>query len=143
MKLEYMQKALELAEFSRQDVPIAAVMVQNDKIISQAVNTREKEQQAINHAEILAIIRANKRLQNWRLNGCELYVTLEPCPMCASAIIQARISKVYFGAYDLINGAFGSKCDMKKIMNSNIEVKGGILEDECTKLIKNYFERIR
>ena len=116
MKLEYMQKALELAEFSRQDVPIAAVMVQNDKIISQAVNTREKEQQAINHAEILAIIRANKRLQNWRLNGCELYVTLEPCPMCASAIIQARISKVYFG---------------------------GILEDECTKLIKNYFERIR
>ena len=143
MKLEYMQKALELAEFSRQDVPIAAVMVQNDKIISQAVNTREKEQQAINHAEILAIIRANKRLQNWRLNDCELYVTLEPCPMCASAIIQARISKVYFGAYDLINGAFGSKCDMKKIMNSNIEVKGGILEDECTKLIKNYFERIR
>ena len=72
-----------------------------------------------------------------------MYVTLEPCPMCASAILQSRISKLYFGASDLLNGAFGSKSDMRKIMNYELDVKGGILEDECAKILQEFFERLR
>ena len=138
-----MQEAIELANTSDKDIPIAAVIVKDGKIIASAVNEREKEQNAVNHAEIIAIQKANKKLNNWRLNDCEMYVTLEPCPMCASAILQARISKLYFGAYDMLNGAMGSKSDMRKIMNLDIEVKGGIMEDECTKLLHDYFGRLR
>ena len=138
-----MQKAIELAKTSGKDIPIGAVIVKDGEIIARAVNEREKEQNAVNHAEIVAIQKANKKLNNWRLNDCELYVTLEPCPMCASAILQARISKVYYGAYDMLNGAMGSKTDMCKIMNLDIDVKGGIMEDECSKLLHNYFERLR
>lgn len=141
--ITFMQKAIELAKISGQDIPVGAVIVRNGEIIASTVNTREKEQRTIAHAEILAIEEANKKLKNWRLNDCDLYVTLEPCPMCASAIIQARIKNVYFGAYDIINGAFGSKSDMTKIMNTNINVQGGILEEECIKLIKKYFEVVR
>ena len=138
-----MQEAIKLANTSDKDIPIAAIIVKNGEIIASAVNEREKEQNAVNHAEIIAIQKANKKLNNWRLNDCEMYVTLEPCPMCASAILQARISKLYFGAYDMLNGAMGSKSDMRKIMNLDIEVKGGIMEDECTKLLHDYFERLR
>ena len=138
-----MQEAIKIAQTSGIDIPIGAVIVKDGKIIARAVNEREKEQNAVNHAEIIAIQRANKELNNWRLNGCEMYVTLEPCPMCASAILQARISKLYFGSYDMLNGAMGSKTDMCKIMNLNIDVKGGIMEDECSKLLHNYFERLR
>ena len=141
--IEFMQEAIELAKTSDRDIPIGAVIVKDGKIIAKAVNEREKEQNAVNHAEIIAIQKANKELNNWRLNDCEMYVTLEPCPMCASAILQARISKLYFGAYDMLNGAMGSKSDMRKIMNLDIEVKGGIMEDECTKLLHDYFERLR
>lgn len=143
MNLKYMQKAINIAKTSGIDVPIGAVIVKNDEIIASCVNMREKTQQTIAHAEILAIEKANKILNNWRLRECEMYVTLEPCPMCASAIIQSRISSVYFGAYDLLNGALGSKIDMRNIMNYNINVKGGILEDECRELLKNYFEGLR
>lgn len=143
MKYEFMQKAVKLAEKSGSDIPIAAVIVKDNKIISMAVNERERKQNTILHAEIGAIQKANKKLKNWRLNDCEMYVTLEPCPMCASAILQARISKVYFGAYDLLNGAFGSKSDMRKIMGYDITVKGGIMEEECVKLLKDYFEGMR
>ncbi len=143
MNLEFMQEAIELAEKSANDIPVGAVIVKNGKIIAHAVNTKEKTQIAFYHAEIIAIEKANKFLKNWRLNGCEIYVTLEPCPMCASAIVQSRISKVYFGAYDLLNGAFGSKSDMRKIMGYDIPVFGGIMEDKCIKLLKNYFEGIR
>lgn len=144
MKFEYMQEALKIAKKSGNDIPVGAVIVRENKIIARAVNQREEEQNAIRHAEITAIEKACKKLKNWRLNNCEIYVTLEPCPMCASAIIQARISKVYFGCYDLLNGAFGSKSDMCTIMNyNNIEIKGGILEEECRNIIKNYFEKLR
>lgn len=144
MKLEYMEKAIEKAKQSGKDIPIAAVIVKDGKIISKAVNEREKRQNAVYHAEILAIKRACQKLNNWRLNDCEMYVTLEPCPMCASAILQARLKAVYYGSSDLLNGAFGSKSDMRKIMGyNNIEVKGGILEKECSELITNYFEKIR
>ncbi len=138
-----MRKAIEIAKNSQKDIPIGAVIVENDKIIASAVNEREKNQRTAAHAEMLAIEIANKKLKNWRLNNCDLYVTLEPCPMCASAIIQARIKNVYFGAYDFMNGAFGSKSDMKAIMQSDINIKGGILEDECSQIIKKYFGDIR
>ena len=117
MNIEFMKEAIKLAKNSDKDIPIGAVIVKDGKIISKAVNEREKKKDATAHAEIIAIRRANNKLKNWRLNGCEIYVTLEPCPMCASAIIQARIDKVYFGAYDVLNGAFGSKSDMAEIMN--------------------------
>ena len=141
--IEYMKKAIKIAKTSGGDIPIGAVIVKDGKVISKAVNQREKKQNAVNHAEIIAIQKANKKLKNWRLNDCEMYVTLEPCPMCASAILQARISKLYFGAYDMLNGAMGSKSDMRKIMNYDMEVKGGIMEDECAKLLHDYFERLR
>ena len=141
--IEYMKKAIKIAKTSGGDIPIGAVIVKDGKVIAKAVNKREKKQNAVNHAEIIAIQKANKKLKNWRLNNCEMYVTLEPCPMCASAILQARISKLYFGAYDMLNGAMGSKSDMRKIMNYDMEVKGGIMEDECAKLLHDYFERLR
>ncbi len=143
MKFEYMKQALIIAENSGIDIPVGAVIVKEDNIIAKAVNTREKEQQTVNHAEILAIMQANKLLNNYRLKDCEMYVTLEPCPMCASAIIQSKISKVYFGAYDILNGALGSNCDMRRIMNAKLTVMGGIMEDECKNLIKNYFAGLR
>lgn len=143
MNLDYMKVAIELAKTSGKDIPVAAVIVKDGKIIAKAVNERERKQNAVNHAEMVAIQLANKKLKNWRLNDCEMYVTLEPCPMCASAILQARISKLYFGAYDLLNGAMGSKTDMQKIMGYNIEAKGGILEKECVEILQNYFERLR
>ncbi len=143
MNLEYMKEAIKMAKKSGNDIPIGAIIVKSGKIISKANNEREKNQDVTSHAEILAIQRANKKLKNWRLNDCEMYVTLEPCPMCASAIIQSRIKKVYFGAYDLLNGALGSKSDMSKIMEYNLEYKGGILEEECSELLTKYFERLR
>lgn len=143
MNLNYMKKAIKIAKTSGKDIPVAAVIVKNGEIISKAVNKREKEQNVINHAEMIAIQKANKKLKNWRLNDCEMYVTLEPCPMCASAILQARISKLYFGAYDMLNGAMGSKSDMREIMGYPLEVKGGILEEECVKLLHDYFEGLR
>ena len=143
MNIDFMEKAIEIAKTSENDIPIGAIIVLEGQIIARAVNKREKENRAVAHAEILAIEEANKKLGSWRLNNCDLYVTLEPCPMCASAIIQARIKNVYFGAYDIVNGAFGSKSDMKKIMNSDINVKGGILEEESSNLLKKYFEGLR
>ena len=144
MKPELMLKAIEIAKNSDSDIPIGAVIVKDGEIISFAHNQREKDNIATYHAEILAIQRANEKLKNWRLNNCEMYVTLEPCPMCASAIIQARISKVYFGAYDSLNGALGSKCDMRQIMNyNNLDVIGGIEEENCTKILKEYFSELR
>ena len=143
MNIEYMKQAIKIAKTSGKDIPVGAIIVKNGEIISKAINQREKRQNAIYHAEILAIKRACRKLKNWRLNDCEIYVTLEPCPMCASAILQARIGKIYYGAYDFLNGAFGSKSDMREIMNYSAEVKGGIMEDECAKLLKDYFERMR
>ncbi len=143
MKLEFMEEAIKTAKKSGKDIPVGAVIVKNGEIISKAVNQREKRQNAIYHAEILAIRRACRKLKNWRLNDCEIYVTLEPCPMCASAILQARIGKIYYGAHDFLNGAMGSKSDMRKIMGYDAKVKGGIMEDACAKLLHDYFERLR
>ena len=143
MNLEHMKEAIKKAKLSGKDIPVGAVIVKNGEIIAKATNQREYRQNTIYHAEMVAIKRACRKLRNWRLNDCEIYVTLEPCPMCASAILQARISKIYFGAYDMLNGAFGSRCDMRNIMNYDAEVKGGIMEEDCGKLLKDYFEKMR
>ncbi len=143
MKHEFMLEAIKMAKKSGKDIPIGAVIVKDGKIISKAVNEREKRQNTIYHAEMLAIRRACKKLGNWRLNDCEMYVTIEPCPMCASAILQARLKSVYFGGFDMLNGAFGSKSNMSEIMGYPINIKGGIMEKECSEIITNYFEKLR
>ena len=143
MNLEYMKRAIILAKTVENDIPVGAVIVKDNEIISEGVNEREKRQKTTLHAEILAIERANEKLKNWRLNDCEMYVTLEPCPMCAGAIIQSKIKRLYYGAYDFLNGAMGSKIDITKITSAKIDVKGGIMEDECTRMLKDYFQKIR
>ena len=143
MKLELMQRAIELAKMSGNDIPVGALILKDGKVIAEACNEREKNNDTSAHAEIVAIRKAGKKLNNWRLNNCEMYVTLEPCPMCAAAIIQSRISRLYFGAYDIVNGAFGSKFDIRHFFDSSLLVEGGFMEDENTKLLKDYFKDLR
>ena len=143
MNSKFMQLAINKAKESGMDIPVGAVLVKNGEIISVATNQKEFSQDATLHAEMIVIKDASAKLQNWRLSECELYVTLEPCPMCAGAIIQSRISKVYFGSYDLLYGALGSKIDLRQVMNSSLEVKGGILQDECNNIMESYFKRLR
>jgi len=135
----YLKKAVKLAKQSGKDVPVGAIIVKDGKIIAQSFNKKEKENDVTAHAEILAIRDAEKILNNWHLDGCIMYVTLEPCPMCASAIINSRISEVYFGAYDNLYGALGSVIDMRNVFNSKLKVTGGIREEECSELLKNFW----
>lgn len=141
--MEFMQKAIDLAKNSGADVPVGAIVVKDGKIISSACNERELTNDVTAHAEIVAIRKACEKLGNWRLDGCDLYVTLEPCPMCAWAIIQSRISTVYFGAFDAICGAFGSALDLRNVSNSDINIYSGILEEECYNIIKEFWNEVR
>jgi tRNA(adenine34) deaminase len=138
-----MKFAIEAAQKSEKDIAVGAVIVKNGEIISSAHNKKELNKDVTEHAEIIAIREASIKLDKWRLDDCELYVTLEPCPMCAWAILQARIRNVYFGSYDTNYGALGSKLDLRKILNSNTKVYGGIMEDECNNLLKTYFQNMR
>ena len=140
---KYMQIAIEQAQKTKIDIPVGAVIVKDGEIISFANNTKEKDNDITSHAEILAIRKAEKLLNNWRLDGCELYVTLEPCPMCGWAILQSRITKLYFGSFDTMYGAFSSKIDLKKISNFNTEIYGGILEESCDNILNNFFNKLR
>lgn len=139
----FMEKAIEFAKSSDGEIFVGAVVVKDEKIIAGASNRKEKDKDITSHAEILAIREAEKIIGNWRLDGCDLYVTLEPCPMCAWAIINARIKNVYFGSYDMNYGAFGSKLDLRKIANSKLNVYGGIMEEECDKVLLMCFESLR
>lgn len=139
----YMKMALEEAEKSDKDVPVGAVLVFNNEIISKAHNCKELENDATSHAEILVIKEASQKFKNWRLNNTVLYVTLEPCPMCAAAILYSRISKIVFGAYDSLYGAFGSIIDMRDLIKFNPEITGGILEEDCSNLLKDFFRNQR
>lgn len=141
--MDFMQQAIEVAKKSGADVPVGALIVKNNHIIAFAHNEKEQNNDATAHAEILAIKHASKTLGNWRLEDCELYVTLEPCPMCSWAIIQSRIKTVYFGSYDKQYGALGSVIDLRKQANSDLKVFGGILEEKCDNIIEEFFERIR
>ena len=139
----FMKKAIELAKQVEKDVPVSAVIVKNGEIIAFAQNERELDNDVTSHAEILAIRKAEKVLNNWRLDDCEMYVTLEPCPMCAWAIIQARIKTVYFGSFDKNYGAFGSALDLRGHAISKLKVYGGIMEEECDKILEEFFKKIR
>ena len=144
MKPEFMLKALEEAKKSGVDVPVGCVIVKDGKIIAFASNEREKSGKISAHAEIIAIEKAEKILNSWKLDECEMYVTLEPCPMCAGAVVQSRIKNLYFGAYDSVYGAFSSKTNMCQIMNSKTpKVFGGIMEKECKDIITQFFEKMR
>ena len=145
--LNYMKAALKEAEKARMkdEVPIGCVIVLNDKIIAKAHNIRESKQNPVGHAEILAIQKASKKLDSWRLENCEMYVTIEPCIMCAGAIIQSRIKIVYYGAPDIKGGALGSSIDVLEAKNINHrpEIYPGIMEEECSNLVKDYFKSKR
>ena len=144
---KYMKEALKEAKKAEliDEVPVGCVIVLNNKIIARAHNVRETKQNPIGHAEIMAIQKASKKLNSWRLDNCELYVTVEPCFMCSGAIIQSRIKRVYFGAKDFKGGAFGSSIDVleAKDINHHPEIYPGIMEEECSLLIKNYFKSKR
>lgn len=141
---EYMKRAIELATIAlnNDEVPVGCVIVLNDEIIGEGYNVREQQQTIFTHAENIAINEANKRLNSWRLEDCNLYVTLEPCLMCAGAISQARIKNVYFGAMDIKAGAYGSVIDVSQIhsLNHHTTVYGGLLKEECQQLLKLYFK---
>ncbi len=146
MREEYMREALKEAEkcIDTGDVPIGCVIVKNGEIIARGHNTREAFHTALGHAEINAIENACKSIGSWRLENCAIYVTLEPCPMCAGAIINSRIGEVYFGAYDKKGGAVGGIINLfEENFNHKPKVQGGILKDECALILQNFFAKLR
>lgn len=140
-----MRRAIKLVEdFGLEnEIAVGAVIVKDGEILSSALNRKEELFDVTAHAEILAIRSASEKLKSWRLDGCELYVTLEPCPMCAWAILQSRISTVYFGSYDVKYGAFGSATDLRMFSEWKPKVYGGILEKECDEILKKCFKKMR
>ncbi len=142
----YMREAMELARLAEEidEVPVGALVVRDGKVIAKAYNTREHSKCATHHAEILAIEEACRALGGWRLPGCTLYVTMEPCAMCAGAIINARIPRVVFGAPDLRFGAFGSLINLADVpLNHKPELVGGVLRDENVEMLRSYFKKKR
>ena len=143
---KYMREAIKQAKraAAKGEVPVGAVIVRDGEIIARAYNTRETGKNALCHAEIKAIHRACRKLGGWRLPGCEMYVTMEPCPMCAGAIVNARIVSVYYGAFDQKAGAFGTLFDMNTFgLNHKPEIFSGILEKECSELLSSFFFELR
>ncbi len=138
-----MSISINEAKKSGRDVPVGAVVVKNGDVIATAHNERELDNDVTSHAEILAIRKAEQVLGNWRLDDCDLYVTLEPCPMCGWAILQSRIKNVYFGSYDTNYGAFFSKVDLRKFSTFTPNVYGGIMEKECDELLNSFFIDLR
>ena len=141
MELAYREA---LKAYEKEEIPVGCVIVKNDQVIAKAHNLRETKNLVLAHAEMLAINKANKKLNSWRLDDCDIYITLEPCPMCLGAIIQARIKNLYVGAYDKKTGALGSvfnMCDFK--FNHDLNYQGGLLEEKCSKIIKDFFKTLR
>lgn len=142
----YMGRALRLAKkaASMGEVPVGAVIVKDGKVIATGYNKRETLKNALAHAEIIAINRACRKLGGWRLHMCDIYVTLEPCPMCAGAIINARIKTVYIGAKDLSKGAFGSFCDLASASGLyHPKVEFGCLQQDCSNVLTEFFRGLR
>ena len=138
-----MQNAIEKAIKCTIDIPVGCVIKKEGKIIASACNKREQNNDVTAHAEILAIQDAQKALGTSRLRECEMYVTLEPCPMCGWAIIQSGIKTLYFGSYNTQYGAMGSVLNLPLLANSKIKVYGGIEEENCNKLLEKFFEELR
>lgn len=147
MTEKYMKLALKEAKkaYEKEEVPIGAIIVKDDKVIARAHNLRETSKQSIAHAEILAIQKACKKLDSWRLEECDMYVTLEPCSMCAGAIINSRIKNLYIGAMDPKSGAVGSKLNLLEDYKFNHEVnfETGILNEECSTILSDFFKELR
>lgn len=145
--VRWMKEAIEVAKeaLNYDEVPVGAVIVYKDEVIARGFNTRETHQISTHHAEIKAIEEACKYLGTWRLEDCELYVTLEPCVMCTGTLILSRIKKVFFGAYDPKAGAVTSVDQLldEKKYNHVVEYEGGILEEECSQLLKEFFKKLR
>lgn len=144
---EYMKVALKEAQkaYNELEVPVGAIIVKDGNIIARAYNEKEKKKDTTKHAEILAIQKASRKLDTWRLYDCDMYVTLEPCSMCAGALIQSRIRKVYIGAMDEKTGSCGSVLNLLKDykFNHNVEIEYGICKEECEKILKDFFKDIR
>lgn len=146
MDERWMKEALMLAKKAADigEIPIGAVVVKNENIIGRGYNTRESQKNALHHAEINAIDDACKNIGGWRLSGCDLYVTLEPCVMCAGACINARIDNVFFGAKDEKGGGTGSLINVFHLpLNHHPRVVGGVMKDECEKMLTDFFIKIR
>ena len=142
----FMSEALKLAKisFDENEVPVGAVIVKNNKIIGKGRNRRERLKNALSHAEIEAINDACENLHSWRLDGCDMYVTLEPCPMCAGAIINARINKVIYGAKEESMGAVRSNISMFDLdFNFRPKVVSSVLEEECSRILSDFFKSLR
>ena len=146
-EIRFMKEAIKEAKKAEliDEVPIGCVIVCNDKIIARGHNVRETKKTPLGHAEIIAISKASKKLDKWRLEDCDIYITLEPCIMCAGAIIQSRIKRIIYGAHDFKGGALGSSIDVLSANNINHhpEVISGVLEKECSLIISNYFKQKR
>ena len=143
---DFMRQAMELAALAAEngDVPVGCVIVKDGVIIGEGYNRREQNSDAVAHAEVEAIREACRHLGSWRLSGCSLVVTLEPCPMCAGAIIQSRLDAVYYGAKDEKGGACGSVLNLfEERFNHKPQLYGGILGAECAKQLQRFFERLR
>ncbi len=147
MQEKYMKSALKEAKkaYDKGEIPVGAVIVKEGKIIARAHNLKELKNDTTKHAEILAIQKASKKLKSWRLEDCEMYVTLEPCSMCAGALIQSRIKKVYVGTMDYKTGACGSVLNLLQDFKFNhyVELETGVLKDECENILKNFFKDLR
>ena len=147
MQEKFMKQALKEAQkaYDKLEIPVGAVIVKDGKIIARAHNIKELKNDTTKHAEIIAIQKASKKLGAWRLNDCEMYVTLEPYPMCAGAIIQARIKKLYIGTMDEKTGACGSVLNLLEDykFNHQVEVETGLLNNECEKILKDFFKDLR
>ena len=143
----FMKEALKEAKkaYKKDEVPVGAIIIKNGEIISRAHNLKELKNDTTKHAEILAIQKASKKLEAWRLENCEMYVTLEPCTMCAGALINARIKKVIIGTEDPKTGACGSVLNLFQdyTFNHKVECKIGVLKNECEKIMKDFFKELR
>ncbi len=143
----YMEQALKEAEkaYKKLEVPVGAVIVKDGKIIARGYNQKETKTDTTKHAEIVAIQKASKKLKSWRLIDCEMYVTLEPCTMCAGAIVNSRIKKIYIGAMDEKTGAAGSVLNIFEDykFNHNVEVQKGVKQQECENILKQFFKELR
>ena len=142
----FMKEALKEAKkaYKKEEIPVGAVIVKNGEIIAKAHNLRESKCSSISHAEILAIEKANKKLNAWRLENCEMYITLEPCMMCMGAIINSRIKKIYIGTMDPKTGSCKSVINIDNYkFNHVVEVETGILKEECEYILKEFFKMLR
>ncbi len=144
-KIKFMRAALARAKkgLLQGEVPVGAVVVCDGKVIGSGYNRRTKTQMASSHAEMYAIDRACRKLKSWRLPDCDLYVTLEPCPMCMGAALNARIRKIYFGAYEQKGRSMTAELAASNLVNHTLEVEGGVLEKECSAILSGFFKEMR